>query len=181
MGPPFALSAGIPWQAVKRAGVSSAKANLFDSAAFLLCPTPFTADRDIALAKEAVKALHACPVLLSPDEHDKDVALTSHLPHVLAASLCKLASLHETREGILRRMCAGSFKDGTRVSASDPAFWADILVENASGAAPSYDEYIGLLERVKSAAVCGDKDSLSRFSRTPKPFAKRSDFFFFHE
>lgn len=161
---------GHPMAGSEKSGYAHASADLFDQTAFILCPTPFTSDADLALAGDCVAALGAREQVLTAAEHDRDIALISHLPHVFAAALAALAGRHEHGVGTLARVSAGSFRDGTRVAASDPAFWSEVLLLNADSLAPLMDECIALFTALKTQLQQGDQPALERFFSTAKAY-----------
>jgi prephenate dehydrogenase len=108
-------------------GPARASADLFDAATWLLTPLPSTDPERLALVERFVATLGARVVRLDAHDHDRLIALTSHLPHALANLL-------------MRRVAAGgdealgyagaSLREMTRVAGANPAIWADIFVEN---------------------------------------------------
>lgn len=75
------------------------------------------------------QTIGACPVNIPVSRHDRDVALVSHLPHVLAYALMSLAG-KKNKSGSPSRVGGNSFKDYTRVAASDAAMWRNIFLDN---------------------------------------------------
>lgn len=121
-------------------GPAGARGDLFDGAVWFLTP-PDEIDAELyTRVHRTVAALGARPTAISVDEHDRLMALVSHLPHVLAAMLVNEAA-DATGEGRDVLSAAGpSFRDITRVAGSNPELWADILVENAAALAPVVHE-----------------------------------------
>src|SRR5690606_7263714 len=103
---------------------------LFQNAAYVLTPLPGTDERAVRLVEGLVKAAGARPILLSPQEHDQAVAVTSHLPHVVAAALVDtLMDMGRTLPSALE-LAAGGFRDTTRIASGDPIIWRDICLSN---------------------------------------------------
>lgn len=118
---------GHPMAGHEKGGPKFATPWLFKGAKWLLTPVNETSKHALSRAKHVVKLLEAEPVEIGADDHDKFVAICSHLPHVLAGALVRLATEHQLPE-----MFGGSWKDLTRVAGVDPGLWSDILVSNST-------------------------------------------------
>lgn len=77
------------------------------------------------------KKVGAVPVVTDPLIHDRSVALTSHLPHVLASALMELYSQNQGRSPVFKKAVGSGFLDFTRIAAGNPAMWGDIVEMNA--------------------------------------------------
>lgn len=128
-----AVCGGHPLAGRERSGPEAALPELFHGRPWVLCPGP---DTD-AVALEAVRSLAvACgadPVVMSPDAHDRAVALVSHLPQVAASAVA--ARLAEA-VGEAPGLAGPGLQDTTRIAASDPGLWLDVLRGNAAHVAP---------------------------------------------
>lgn len=113
-------------------------------------------------ALEVVETLGANPVFMSADAHDQAVAAISHLPQVLAAGL--LASASETPEAL--GLAAGSFRDLTRVAASQPIPWVEILKSNEVAVLEAVQSLRTQLDAVEAAIRSNDDDLLTYLSRS---------------
>lgn len=122
-----------PMAGSHRGGPRGARADLFRGRAWAVCPAPDTP----ASALERVRAvLHACgaqEVLLTADEHDRAVALVSHLPQIVASALA--ARLAEDESASLR-LAGPGLRDTTRVAGSPADLWADLLPRTADLVGP---------------------------------------------
>ncbi|CAN5733857.1 prephenate dehydrogenase/arogenate dehydrogenase family protein [soil metagenome] len=154
---PFHFLGSHPMAGSERAGIESARADLFQGAACILTPTLFT--DEIALHHvRAFWLLMGCRILeMSPEDHDRKVARISHLPHVVAAAVT-LAALHEEPDAVL---CVGNgFRDSTRVAAGDADLWTGILLGNRTEVMASLQdtqerlrELLAILENVDEKAL----------------------------
>jgi len=108
-------------------GPASARAGLFRGATWVIVPDG-AEEPDIEIVEAGVTALGARPVRMGAADHDAAVARISHLPQIVAAALLDGAG---EVDGAMD-LAAGSFRDLTRVAASDPAIWMDILTTNRS-------------------------------------------------
>jgi prephenate dehydrogenase len=107
-------------------GPAAASSALFRGAAWVICRQGAVAE-DVRTVEHLITSLGARPVAMTPAEHDEAVAMVSHLPQLLAAALVTEASDHTSALDL----AAGSFRDLTRVAASDPGAWAELLRANA--------------------------------------------------
>lgn len=109
-------------------GFQAAKGTLFRAARCVLTPTGKGDDQTLAFLRRFWSAL-GCEILeMPPEEHDARLAKTSHLPHLLAYAY--MAFLGQSDPAALRFLGGGGLRDFSRVAASDPALWREILQEN---------------------------------------------------
>jgi prephenate dehydrogenase len=109
-----------------------------------------------------ITSLGANVVDLPAERHDALVALVSHVPHLTAATLMRLAAQGAEEHATLLRLAAGGFRDMTRVAAGHPGIWPDICAENSDAIVAVLDELLGELERMRSVVAGGDRDGLLR-------------------
>lgn len=139
-------------------GPEGASPSLFRGASWVVV-TDGVESRDLALTEELFTLLGARPVQMTAAEHDAAVAMISHLPQVLAAALVNEAA-DRTRA---LDLAAGSFRDLTRVAASDPALWVDLLSSNSSEVIAAIEDFRDRLGRVASALGENDADVIGEF------------------
>lgn len=122
---------GHPMAGSEAAGLDGARDDLFENCTWILTPSPQTSSTVFCAAFTVAVELGARVVSLDPVDHDRLVALVSHVPHVLAGSL--VASLEEESSAspVIRELAAGGFRDMTRVAAGDPQIWPDVFLANA--------------------------------------------------
>ena len=135
---------GHPMAGSEQVGLHGADPELFEGAVWVLTPTASTDLGAFDRLKGVVMSLGADILVLSPSDHDRLVALVSHVPHLVAATLMNAASVGAEQDGALLRLAAGGFRDMTRVAAGHPGIWPDICAENA---APIIDVLDALRER----------------------------------
>ena len=141
---------GHPMAGTEGVGFGAADPDLFRGAAFVWCRPP-----DYAAGPETLEAFLALLRALGfrcfemgPGEHDRRLALVSHLPHAAAFALAGLAA--RAGDPVLAQLVGGGFRDTTRIAASAPALWTDIL--RASPALPAaLDGYMAALARLRDA------------------------------
>lgn len=123
---------GHPMAGSEQDGVAGADAELFSGATWALTPVRGTDPRAHSLVRSVVVSFGAEVLELAPADHDRLVAVVSHVPHLAAAALMGLAADRAETHGALLRLAAGGFRDMTRVAGGDPGIWPDICAENAS-------------------------------------------------
>lgn len=146
-----------PMAGSERAGVEAARPTLFEDATWALTPQESTDPEATARVAALAHAVGSSTLVLSPADHDSAVAVTSHLPHVMAWSLMRLAHDRACRSPHVARMSAGSFADSTRVAASSPELWRDICLANREALLTALDEFRGQLD--EAARVLRDADA----------------------
>lgn len=130
-----------PMAGSERRGVSAAKEGLFKGATCIITPTENTKKEALEKVMEFWKKLGAKIITLSVDEHDRLVALTSHLPHLVVASLVNT---------VVDQSCIGpGFKDTTRIAASPPALWQEICEWNKDAVLASLKKFRGELSSIE--------------------------------
>ena len=147
---------GHPMGGSERSGPEHASASVLDGAVWVLAAGPETAPASVNEVEGWVELIGARPVRLSPARHDRLVAIVSHLPQVASTSLMGLAATEESDEPEILVLAAGGFRDLTRLAASQPALWSDILLANRHHVVEAIDLFIGRLERLRSDIRGGD-------------------------
>jgi prephenate dehydrogenase len=122
---------GHPMAGSEMDGVEGADPDLFRGAVWVLTPSATGDPAAFATVYGAVVSLGAEVVTLEPDDHDRLVAMVSHVPHLTAATLMSLAADRASDRAMLLRLAAGGFRDMTRIAAGRPGIWPDICAQNA--------------------------------------------------
>jgi prephenate dehydrogenase len=138
-----------PMAGSEKYGITAAKPGLYEGATVVLTPKHNTSKKALSEVSVMWKDAGAKTLCLDAEAHDKIVALVSHLPHVIAFNLCaELDKLSKTNK-LAPKLAAGSFKDLTRVAASNPADWAVICGANKTALSNAIDSFINELRAVK--------------------------------
>ncbi|HEY7346207.1 MAG TPA: prephenate dehydrogenase/arogenate dehydrogenase family protein [Gaiella sp.] len=154
---------GHPICGAETRGPERAAAELFEGATWFLTPTAATAPERLRAAHGLVAALGARPVAIGPDAHDRLVAVTSHLPHVLANVLLNQAGATRIDGHDPLQAAGGSLKDMTRIGGANPRVWVDIFLDNREALAAALAEQRRHLEQVERALAAGDAGFLARW------------------
>lgn len=158
--PPQSFVPGHPMTGSERSGVEAANPELFIEATWALTPTPATDHRALQRIRALAQAVGARVLTLDPDAHDRAVAVTSHLPHVLAYALSALAADSSENTPHLYDLAAGSFASGTRVALSPPDLWRDVALTNRVALAETVRAFRARLDDILAALDAEDADTL---------------------
>lgn len=152
---------GHPMAGSELSGLEGADPNMFEGAVWVLTPSPSADDHAVAATSRVVQALGAEPVALSPHRHDDIVAVVSHVPHLTAATLMKLAAERAEHDAPLLRLAAGGFRDMTRIAAGHPRIWLDICEQNREAIVAALDALVTGLSDLRSTVERGDRQELA--------------------
>lgn len=144
-------------------GAAAARPELYGGATWFLTPTLETDPGRLAALHALVGEVGAHPVVVDADQHDRIVALTSHIPHVLANVLALQVAEGDVDGHRPLDTTGGSFRDMTRVAGANPAMWIDILLDNRTAVLAALDDARGRLDEVAQALEAGDEDYLGRW------------------
>ena len=166
---------GHPMAGSEQDGIDAADPDLFEGATWVLTPTSTTDVEAYDAVRAAVVELGAEVVALEPDRHDALVAEVSHVPHLAAATMMRLADDRAEEHRALLRLAAGGFRDMTRIAAGHPGIWPDIVAENREAIVGGLDRLIAALGDVRAVVAGQDRDGLlamleqARAARTNLP------------
>lgn len=139
---------GHPMAGSEKIGYSNSNSKLLENAYYILTPTPFVSQTMIDTLSQLVEKTGGIPILLKAKEHDDTVAAISHVPHIIAASLVHLIRNCDDKEGKMRALAAGGFRDITRIASSSPIMWQNICLTNSASIKDFLDQYIELLNQI---------------------------------
>lgn len=152
----FLFVGGHPMAGSQKGGYKNSRANLYKDASMIVVP-PVTDD---ILMLERIKKLlmpagFGKVTVTTAEDHDRIIAFTSQLAHIVSNAYIKSpASLEH------RGFSAGSFKDLTRVAYLDPDMWTELFLENADNVVSELDIIINSLTKYRCAVANGDKEEL---------------------
>lgn len=147
---------GHPLCGAETAGVVHATASLYRGATYFLTPGAHVDPDAVQRLFGFLTEIGARPAAVDPYEHDRLMALLSHLPHIIANALMTQAGEHRgTRDAL---MSAGpSFRDMTRVAGTNAAVWTDIFAENREALLSALREFRARLEEATAALESTDE------------------------
>jgi prephenate dehydrogenase len=156
---------GHPMAGGPEGGFVRARGDLFAGRRWLLCAEG-SAPEALAAVEAMVRSLGAEPVLVSAEQHDRSVALTSHLPQILASALKQLAG----RRGDLA-LAGPSFEAATRAASGNERMWRDVFASNAAEIAQALDLLVAELESARRGLGADPPDlaPVLRLLGAPRP------------
>lgn len=149
-----------PLAGSEKRSVAAADADLFEGAVTVLTPTARTDSQAADRAEALWRAVGSRTVRVAPGEHDALVARTSHLPHVVAFALALTVAGERASGRSLDDFLAGGFRDTTRIAASDPDLWRDILLDNRDEVLAALEAFEGRLGALRALMARGDGEAL---------------------
>jgi prephenate dehydrogenase len=151
---------GHPMAGSEQEGIEGATADLFEGASWVLTPTAGTDAAAYAQVRQTIGTLGAEVVALPPERHDVLVAIVSHVPHLAAATLMRLADTRSEEHRALLRLAAGGFRDMTRIASGHPGIWPDICSDNRAAIIDVLDDLTAALGRMREIVAADDRRGL---------------------
>lgn len=149
---------GHPICGSEQSGVSAARADLYQNQRVVLASNEGTSEKALAAITKLWRELGAELFFMTAAEHDKILALTSHLPHTLAYALV-VQLLHEDVDDVFR-FAGGGFRDFTRIAGSDPRMWREIIFANDKQLLMALTNFEQKIAEFKQLITDGDSASL---------------------
>ena len=147
------------------AGVDHADAQLYQGCQVILTPTTDTDPAQVVRAQALWTALGARVRQMAPEDHDAAYATVSHLPHLLAfAAMNAVTGQPQARQFL--DLAGPGFRDFTRIAASDPSVWRDILLANRDEVLAQAGHFRAALEALENTLSRGDATALHQLIRT---------------
>ncbi len=159
---------GHPVAGTEHSGPEAGFAELFRDRWCILTPPPETAPAAVARIAALWEGAGMRVVTMAADHHDKVLAMTSHLPHLIAYTIVGTATdLEDSLKSEVIAFSAGGFRDFTRIAASDPVMWRDIFLANREAVLEMLQRFTEDLTALQRAIRWGEADALEeRFART---------------
>lgn len=151
--------AGHPIAGTENSGPAAAFAELYTNRRVILTPTADTDNDAVKQVTELWQSVGAAVETMDAEHHDKVLAATSHLPHMLAFGLVHCLENMDDIEDIFR-FAAGGFRDVTRIASSDPTMWRDICLNNQQPILDMMKRYKDELDMLYNALEAGDGEKL---------------------
>ena len=162
------LVPGHPIAGTENSGPDAGFAELFQGRWCVLTPPEGTSARAVGRVAEFWRRAGMEIATMSPVHHDRVLAITSHVPHLIAYTIVSTVSdLEETMRAEVIKFAASGFRDFTRVAGSDPTMWRDIFLSNKDAVLEMTGRLYEDIALLQKAIRHGDGDTLHRvFSRS---------------
>jgi cyclohexadieny/prephenate dehydrogenase len=162
------LVPGHPVAGTEHSGPEAGFAELFVDRWCILTPLPQTDPAAVATITALWEKAGMRVVTMEPEHHDKVLAVTSHLPHLIAYTIVGTATdLEDSLKSEVIKFSAGGFRDFTRIAASDPVMWRDVFLNNREAVLEMLQRFSEDLSALQRAIRWGEGDKLEElFTRT---------------
>ena len=157
----FVFMGGHPMAGIEHSGFEYSKKALFDKASMILVPAKDTRIEDIELIRNLCKAIGFTMIQMStPQEHDRMIAFTSQLPHVISSAFIR-SDAAKGHQGY----SAGSYWDMSRVAKLNEDMWTELFMDNPEFLVKELDAMANRLNEYKEAIERGEQETLRRLLR----------------
>jgi cyclohexadieny/prephenate dehydrogenase len=159
---------GHPIAGTEHSGPDAGFANLFNGRWCILTPPKNTNQNAVEKISDLWKKMGSMVELMEPERHDQVLAITSHLPHLIAYSIVDTATnLQDDLKQEVIKFSASGFRDFTRIAASDPVMWRDVFMKNRDAVLEVLGQFSEDLAALQRAIRRGEADKLEEvFTRT---------------
>lgn len=168
IGADISFIPGHPIAGTEHSGPSAGFAELFTGRWCILTPQPDVPPAQTEKLVAFWEALGSKVELMEAGHHDMVLAITSHIPHLIAYNIVGTADdLESVTKSEVIKFSAGGFRDFTRIAASDPVMWRDVFLTNREAVLEMLGRFLGDLSVLQTAVETGDGDALEAiFTRT---------------
>ena len=165
---PARFVAAHPVAGTEHSGPEAAFATLFERRHCILTPIEDTDPQAVRVIAGLWRAAGSMVETMTPEHHDRVLAITSHLPHLIAYTIvATVADLEQHLQAEVLRYAAGGFTDFTRIAASDPVMWRDVFLHNREAVLEMLGRFTEDLAALQRAIRWGEGDKLfDLFTRT---------------
>ena len=162
------LVPGHPVAGTEQSGPEAGFAELFEGRWCILTPPPGTDEAAVARLSELWRRCGSMVEIMEPRHHDEVLAITSHLPHLIAYTIVNTASdVEGSTRAEVAKYSAGGFRDFTRIAGSDPIMWRDIFLNNRDAVLEMLQRFTEDLTALQRAIRWGEGATLeAMFRRT---------------
>jgi len=157
-----------PLAGTEHSGPDAGFAELFDSRWCILTPLEDSDPAIVAKLDAFWQMLGSRTQIMTPEHHDLVCAVTSHVPHAIAYTMCGVADdMRRVTQHEVVQFCAAGFRDFTRIAASDPTMWRDVFLNNREATIEILGRFVEELMSLQRSIRTGDGDALHEyFTRT---------------
>ncbi|MBF0193876.1 MAG: prephenate dehydrogenase/arogenate dehydrogenase family protein [Magnetococcales bacterium] len=150
-----------PVAGTEHSGVASSFSTLFEGSRTVITPTKNTPSDALQQVRLVWEAAGSIVEIMDPHHHDRVLAATSHLPHLMAYNIVNtLSDLEDDIRAEVFRYASGGFRDFTRIASSDPTMWRDICLENRGAILDMLNRFRKDLDKLSVQIETGNEDAL---------------------
>ena len=162
-----------PIAGTEESGPKAGQAEMFENRWCIITPPKNYAEQPMKSLK-ALWEIIGCKVkIMTPEEHDKILSMTSHLPHAIAYNIVRtVMSVEDKLKQEVIQYSAGGLRDFTRIASSNPLMWRDIFLDNSENISKGIDSFIEKLNELKKAVNDKNGDKLYQIFNLTKEVRK---------
>jgi cyclohexadieny/prephenate dehydrogenase len=162
-----------PIAGTEESGPKGGQAEMFENRWCVISPPKDCAKEPVKSLKAFWEAIGSKVKIMTPEEHDKILSLTSHLPHAIAYNIVRtVTSVEDKLKQEVIQYSAGGLRDFTRIAASNPLMWRDIFLDNNENISKDIDGFIENLQELKKALNDKNSDKLYQIFNSTKEVRK---------
>jgi cyclohexadieny/prephenate dehydrogenase len=162
-----------PIAGTEESGPRAGQAEMFENRWCVISPPKDCAEEPIKRLKVLWEEIGSKVKIMTPEEHDKILSLTSHLPHAIAYNIVRtVTSVEDKLKQEVIQYSAGGLRDFTRIAASNPLMWRDIFLDNSENVSKGIDSFIEKLNELKKAVNDKNGDKLYQIFNSTKEVRK---------
>tara|TARA_B110000971_G_C20007024_1_gene499661 strand:+ start:1217 stop:2122 length:906 start_codon:yes stop_codon:yes gene_type:complete len=162
-----------PIAGTEESGPKAGQAEMFENRWCIISPPKNCAEQPVKILKVFWETIGSKVKIMTPEEHDEILSLTSHLPHAIAYNIVRtVMSVEDKLKQEVIQYSAGGLRDFTRIAASNPLMWRDIFLDNSANVSKGIDSFIEKLNELKRAVNDKNGDKLYQIFNTTKEVRK---------
>ena len=162
-----------PIAGTEESGPKAGRAEIFENRWCIISPPKNCSEKAIKSLKTLWEKIGCKVKIMTPEEHDKILSLTSHLPHAIAYNIVRtVMSVEDKLKQDAIQYSAGGLRDFTRIAVSNPLMWKDIFLDNSENVSKSIDSFIEKLNEFKKAINDKNADKLYQIFNSTKEVRK---------
>ena len=162
-----------PIAGTEESGPKAGYAEMFESRWCIISPPKDIAEQTIKILKSFWEAVGSKVKIMTPEEHDEILSLTSHLPHAIAYNIVRtVINVEDRLKQEVIQYSSGGLRDFTRIAASNPLMWRDIFLDNNENISKGIDNFIEKLHELKKALNDKNGDKLYQIFNSTKEVRK---------
>ena len=162
-----------PIAGTEESGPKAGQIEMFKNRWCVISPPKDCAEEPVKNLKAFWEAIGSKVKIMTPEDHDKILSLTSHLPHAIAYNIVRtVTSLEDKLKQEVIQYSAGGLRDFTRIAASNPLMWRDIFLDNNENVSKGIDSFIEKLNELKKAVNDKNGDKLYQIFNSTKEIRK---------
>ena len=162
-----------PIAGTEESGPKAGQAEMFENRWCIISPSKNSAEQPIKRLKALWESIGSKVKIMTPEEHDEILSLTSHLPHAIAYNIVRtvMGVENKLKQEVIQ-YSAGGLRDFTRIAASNPTMWRDIFLDNSENISKGIDNFTERLNELKKAVNDKNGDKLYQIFNSTKELRK---------